>query len=73
MNVTTLDIVTSQVWRHRVTWRHWWRLHWWRHQSTCHLHFAYWTWTPKSLSFRDIKHQSCRHTSRHTHRHVDWQ
>jgi len=25
--MTTLNIVTSQVWRHRVTWRHRWLRH----------------------------------------------
>jgi len=25
MNATTFKIVTSRVWRHRVTWRHRWR------------------------------------------------
>jgi len=36
-----------------VTWRHRWR-----HKSTRHRHFPIWslcwTWTPKSLSFRDV-------------------
>jgi len=33
-NATTVKIVNSQVWRHRVTWRHQWR-----HQSTRRRHF----------------------------------
>jgi len=33
-----LKIVTSRVWRHRVTWRHRWR-----HQSTRRRHFPMWS------------------------------
>jgi len=36
LNANSFNIVTSRVWRHRVTWRHQWRF--WRHQSTRREH-----------------------------------
>jgi len=43
-NATTLKIVTSQVWHHRVAWRHRWRP-----QSTRRGHFpsdvSPWPWS----------------------------
>jgi len=72
-NATTLKIVTSRVWRHRITWRQRWR-----HQSTRLRHFPIRSLLDTNPLNRLVSEiftikVAYRQIDRYTDRHVDWQ
>jgi len=72
LNATTMNIVTSRVWRHRVTytWRHWWR-HQWRRRRHFSMGFLL-GMNPLNRLLSDIFSIKVVWQTA-THRHVDWQ